>query len=241
MSRGDIFARRAPADRGRVVAAAAVVTPILPSAIAGYCWDLNPEVGITYGAGGAGAGLVAAISDQSPSAAHALQGTPALQATRIVADASFNGHDSIDHTVLDSSLQIVTPLGIRHIFAVARYPGTTFAFFQNLVSRTPFANIWQGEAGVATWRTVDNIPSTNVRDGITTAVALSASNDPHVHESVLNALDTSSTWMVGASAGAGSGRQWQGRWARIVAFNVPVTGADLAGLRLYLKQRYGTP
>jgi hypothetical protein len=212
-----------------------------PASIAGYCWDLNAELGISYGAGGSGVGLVAAVADQSSSGANASQATPALQATRIVADASFNGHDSIDHTVLDSSVQIATSLGLRHVFCVARYPGTIFATFNNLLSRTPFSNIWQGQSTTDSWRTIDNIAGVLSRDGVTTDVALSAVNDPHLHESLLNALDTSSTWMVGASAGAGSGRQFSGRWARLIGFNVPVAGSDLTSLRLYLKQRYGTP
>lgn len=213
--------------------------PFDPSQVAGYAWDLDADAGITYGAGGSGVGLVASIvGSVGPAAA---QATGAKQPLRVTADAIFNGHNSIDHTTVDSGLQIATSLGLRHIFAVASYPATTFAFYANLLSRTPFADVWQGSAATGNWHP-GNIAGTHYRDGVASGVtALSAANDPHVHEILLDALDTSSTWMVGASAGAGSGRQWAGRWTRLIAFSAPVTGTDLTNLLAYLKARYGTP
>jgi hypothetical protein len=212
--------------------------PFDPSAIGSLVWDLDADAGITYGAGGSGVGLVASIvGSVGPAAA---QATDAKQPLRIAADAHFNGHNSIDHTTTDSGLVISSSLGIRHVFAVASYPATTFAGYNNLLSHLNFSNVWQGSAGTGDWYP-DNIAGTHYRDGSASGVtALSAANDPHVHEMVLDALETSSSWMVGASALL-TGRQWAGRWTRLIAFNAPVTGTDLTNLLAYLKARYGTP
>jgi len=245
MSRGDMLARRAPADRGRIQVVSGDL-PSAPSAIAGYCWDLDPELGITYGAGGAGAGLVAAMSDQSPSAVHVAQATGSLQPTRVVADASFNGHDSIDHSVLDANLAVSASLGIRHIFCVAKHPLTTFGTYACLLTSTsanPWSPVWLGDSGNANWR-LDGfeVPGTFLRDGVVTGAALSAANAAHAYERVFTALKTTSTWMVGHQTPVQfPGRQWGGRWARIIGFNLPVVGTDLVWLRAYLQQRYGTP
>ena len=310
-------------NRGRVPepSGSGGAAPIAPSAIAGYCWDLDADLGITLGStpraagtsppvwtlsgtltlnvqfraeittggalgaalfrysadGGAtwiasgvttaasvpltGAmsgvtvamdpgpyatnnvyvGLVAGVTDQSPSAAHVSNAASATQPDYFVSDANFGGHNAVAHITTDAGLPVSASLGIRHIFAVAKHPLTSFATYACLLMRQTTSLVWLGDSGFANWRSDGfDIAGTYVRDGVTAMTALSTANAPHVQERVFAALQTASTWRVG-DQGIAAGRQWGGRWTRMIGFNVPVTGADLAGLRAYLKQRYGTP
>ncbi len=227
-------------NRGRIAELAAASGGFTSlAAVPGYCWDLDADVGWTLNGSN-----VSAWADQSPSAVHVTQAATALQPGRTAVNANFNGHASVDPIAVDSHLAASVSLSLRHVFIVANYPATTFSSFSTLMGDPPFTVpgkfIFRGQGTSADWRTSDDIAGTVLRDGILTDVALTTANTPHIHERVLDALHTSPGWVIGDETAA-AGRQWTGGIARIVAYNLPVTGANLTGIRAHLKALYGTP
>jgi hypothetical protein len=203
----------------------------------------NQLAGLTLWLRAGNGGSASAWNDLSGAAANFTQASGPIQPVFAASDPNFGGQASLTFSAVDSCMTSAVSIAIKHLFIVANYPTATFPALSTTMTKGAAGGdfMLRGAGGsLPDWRTSDDAAGTRLRDGVVTDVALDVANRAHLYERVLTALTTASTWTIGRDPGT-SGRQWQGGIAEIIAYNVALTGTDLARIRLGLKKRYGTP
>jgi hypothetical protein len=209
------------------------LSPLEPSQLAGLTLWLRAGNG----------GSASAWNDLSGAGANFTQASGPIQPVFSASDANFNGQASLTFSPVDSCMTSASSIAVKHIFIVANYPAAVFSALATTMTKGAAAGdfILRGAGGsLPDWRTSDDAPGTRLRDAVVTDTALDVANRAHLYERVLTSLTTASTWTIGRDPGT-SGRQWSGGIAEIIAYNVALSGTDLARIRLGLKKRYGTP
>lgn len=208
-----------------------------PTGIANNTLWLRSSVGVTQG-GGTASQWVDSVNSRTFA-----QATGAIQPVYSSSDANVNSAPSLIFSPTDSCMTCASSIAIKHIFVVAYYPTATFPALSTIMTKGAAGGdfLFRGAGGsTADWRTSDDAAGTRVRDGVTTNVALTSANVPHIYDKVLTSTATASTWTIGRDPGT-TGRQWKGGIVEIIAFSAAITGSDYTSLLSNLKARYGTP
>lgn len=213
-----------------------LVSPFVPTDLAGLVLWLRGDLGITLNAS-----AVSAWADQSGAGNDFAQATPLIQPNYIASETDFpTPQPAVKFNVADNLLLGPGLASVAWYGVVAISPGATFA---NLNSPLTVAGagglyVWRGSTGTANWRTADSPAGNRFTDGADTDVAMTAANQPHFYEMLPNSAHTGTATTLGTNSDAPT-RIWGDSIAEVFAATVVPSAGNLLVLRAYLTARYG--